>query len=127
MEHHRPVRAEVTAMPGEPQFSYAPDPDKLTEKQMAERLGTTVKALQSRRSRNQIPEGVWNKFGHHIMYSVRRYDEWLESLWVCPPGWKSEATQSASVLVGRVSVDQKHSRFPPRKRGSRLPPALEIK
>lgn len=104
-----------------------PELDKLTEKQMADRLGTTVKALQARRGRGQIPEGVWNKLGNHVMYSVRRYDEWLESLWVSPPGWKSEVTRSASALVGTVNVSQKRSRIPPRKGGSRLPPVLEIK
>lgn len=73
-------------MAAQQKISDLPEPDKLTEKQMADRLGTTVKALQARRSRGQIPNGIWNKIGNHIIYSVRRYDEWLESLWVSPPG-----------------------------------------
>lgn len=32
--------------------------DKVSERQMAELLGTTVRALQTRRARKQIPEGV---------------------------------------------------------------------
>lgn len=35
--------------------------DKLSEKQMAERLGTTARSLEARRSRRQIPEEVWKK------------------------------------------------------------------
>lgn len=55
--------------------------DKLTEEQMAMLLGTTVKSLQHRRYRGQIPEGVWMKRGKAIYYSIRRYEEWLESVW----------------------------------------------
>jgi len=55
--------------------------DKLTEMQMADELGTSLKALQHRRYRGQIPEGVWMKQGRTIYYSLQRYDEWLESIW----------------------------------------------
>ena len=46
--------------------------DKITEKQMAEYLGTTYRALQAKRYRNQMPEGVWNLVGGTIYYSIRR-------------------------------------------------------
>lgn len=59
------------------------DHDKLTEEQFAEFLGTTVAALRTRRFRKQIPEGVWMKLGRETIYSKRRYDEWLESQWIC--------------------------------------------
>jgi hypothetical protein len=50
--HHHPENGiEEITMPGEPQILAAPDPDKLPEKQMALRLGTTVKALQTRGDR----------------------------------------------------------------------------
>lgn len=55
--------------------------DKLTETQMADELATSLKALQHRRYRGQIPEGVWMKQGRTIYYSLQRYDEWLESIW----------------------------------------------
>ncbi len=55
--------------------------DKLTETQMADELGTSLKALQHRRYGGQIPEGVWMKQGRTIYYSLKRYDDWLESVW----------------------------------------------
>lgn len=102
-------------------------PDKISEKRMAELLGTTARALQGRRDRGQIPEGVWNKIGRRIIYSRRRYDEWLESQWICPPGWRSEATQSVSVSLGAARGAAKPSRIPRRGRASQLHPVLEIR
>ncbi|WP_177324653.1 DUF4224 domain-containing protein [Pseudomonas sp. MOIL14HWK12:I2] len=66
--------------------------DKLTEMQMADELGTSLKALQHRRYRGQIPEGVWMKHGRTIYYSLQRYDEWLESVWkpALPPQIRTE-------------------------------------
>jgi len=58
--------------------------DKVTEKRMAELLGTTPKALQRKRERNVIPDHVWSKIDGRIMYSIWRYDEWLETQWGCP-------------------------------------------
>gem|GEM_PF-3636573 len=51
---------------------------------MADLIGITKKALQRRREREAIPEGVWMKIDSRIVYSLRRYDEWLESRWVEP-------------------------------------------
>jgi len=62
------------------------DIDKVPEARMAELLGTTKRALQAKRARKQIPEGVWLKIGRNIIYSLRRYDEWLESQWTCRKG-----------------------------------------
>jgi hypothetical protein len=101
--------------------------DKLSEEKMAELLGTTKRALQARRARKQIPEGVWIKNGRQIIYSKRRYDEWLESQWTCPQGWKSSETHCASGLPGTDVVAAKHSRIPSRRKGSQLHPFLEIK
>ncbi|MGH8419979.1 MAG: DUF4224 domain-containing protein [Pseudomonas sp.] len=55
--------------------------DKVEEKQMAELLGITYRALQGRRAREVIPKDVWCCVGGRIMYSLKRYDDWLESLW----------------------------------------------
>ncbi|MNF86361.1 hypothetical protein D3C84_687940 [compost metagenome] len=103
------------------------DMDKVSEEKMAELLGTTKRALQARRARKQIPEGVWIKIGRKIIYSKRRYDEWLESQWVCPPGWKSTETHCASGLPGTDAGAAKRSRIPSRRKGLQLHPFLEIK
>lgn len=68
--------------------------DKLTEKQMATYLGTTHRALQAKRYRNQIPEGVWNLVGRTVYYSKRRYEEWREAMWSYPQELKSVVDQS---------------------------------
>nr|WP_232487085.1 helix-turn-helix domain-containing protein [Azotobacter chroococcum] len=102
-------------------------PDKVSEKQMAEFLGITKRALEGRRARGQIPEGVWNRNGRSIIYSRKRYEEWLESQWVCPPGWRSEATQSAFASSGTEKGTPKRSTIPRRNRASWLHPVLEIR
>lgn len=103
------------------------DLDKVSEEHMAKLLGTTKRALQAQRARKQIPEGVWIKIGRKIIYSKRRYDEWLESQWVCPQGWKSSETHSAFGSPGMGAGAVKHSLIPSRRKGSRLHPYLEIK
>ncbi|MBA6130197.1 hypothetical protein H4C46_29130, partial [Pseudomonas juntendi] len=55
--------------------------DKVTEKRMGELVGCTAKALQRKREKGIIPSWVWMKINGRIMYSRRRYDEWIESLW----------------------------------------------
>lgn len=55
--------------------------DKVTEALMAELLGTTSKALQGRRSRGVIPLDIWREVDGRIMYSLKRYDAWLEGHW----------------------------------------------
>ncbi|MND52223.1 hypothetical protein D3C76_288550 [compost metagenome] len=52
-----------------------------------------------------------------IIYSNKRYDEWLESQWAYPEGSKSSATPSAFVSHGTVSVDAKRSPYPPTQKG----------
>jgi hypothetical protein len=107
--------------------SVALEMDKVTEERMAELLGITLRALQTRRQRGKIPEGVWNKNGRNVMYSRWRYEEWLESLWVCPLELKSEETRSESVSLGTVSVAVKPSPTPRRRRGSAQPAVYVIK
>lgn len=101
------------------------EPDKVEERAMAEHLRLTFRALQTRRLKGKIPHGVWNKVNGDIIYSKRRYDEWLESTWACPPELSLLGTQSASGLPGaarprRGAVKPSGSRKPPR--GSKLPP-----
>ena len=103
------------------------DMDKVSEEKMAELLGTTKRALQARRARKQIPEGVWIKNGRQIIYSKRRYDEWLESQWTCPQGWNSTETHCAFGSPAMDAGAAKRSRIPSRRKGSRPHPFLEIK
>ncbi|WP_338109819.1 hypothetical protein [Pseudomonas iridis] len=83
--------------------------DKVTEKRMAELLGTTPKALQRKRERNIIPAGVWSKIDGRIMYSKWRYDEWLESQWSCPPELSLSGNRSGSGSPGTRSGTAKRS------------------
>ena len=101
--------------------------DKVSEEQMAVLLGTTAGALQTKRSRKQIPEGVWNKINNRIIYSRRRYDEWLESLWVCPLESKFEVMRSGSASPGMASAEARHSPIPRRRKGSKQPAVYVIK
>lgn len=101
--------------------------DKVTEEKMAELLGITLRALQTRRQRGKIPEGIWNRNGRSIIYSRWRYEEWLESLWVCPLELKSEWTRSGSVSLGTVSAAGKHLPIPRQRKGSRRSAVYVIK
>ncbi|MNJ36959.1 hypothetical protein D3C77_317640 [compost metagenome] len=101
--------------------------DKITEKLMAELIGCTKRALEHRRLEGKIPQGVWMKHGGRIIYSKKRYDEWLESQWIYPVGSKSSATPSGFVSHGTVSVDAKRSLIPRHKRASRLHPSCAIR
>ncbi|MGC8099881.1 hypothetical protein [Metapseudomonas otitidis] len=58
-------------------------PDMLTEAQMAEHLGISIRAIRTRRARGQIPAEVYLKAGSRYHYSLSRYEAWIESLW--PP------------------------------------------
>ena len=94
--------------------------DKVTEKRMAELVGTTAKALQRKRERKIIPIGVWSKIDGRIMYSKRRYDEWIESLWTCQQGLNLLVGQSEFVSPGTRSGAVKRSpSLKPRKESLR--------
>lgn len=53
----------------------------LTEAKMAERLGLTRRALESKRSKKLIPEHTWMKHGGRVFYNVQAYDDWIEAEW----------------------------------------------
>ncbi|WP_240964905.1 hypothetical protein [Pseudomonas multiresinivorans] len=94
--------------------------DKVTEKRMAELIGTTAKALQRKRERKIIPAWVWAKIDGRIIYSKRRYDEWLESLWTCRPASKSSANQSEFASNGEsADVAKRLPTHRPRKESQR--------
>jgi hypothetical protein len=102
-------------------------PDKVTEQQMAEILGTTDRALEARRARKQIPEGVWNRLGGRVYYSRSRYEQWLESQWHCPQELSYATIHSAFGSTGTESDALKPLPTPRRKRASQLHPVYAIK
>ncbi|BBP81139.1 hypothetical protein PHLH8_07810 [Pseudomonas sp. Pc102] len=101
--------------------------DKVLEGKLAELVGTTQKALERKRERKIIPEGVWQKLDGRIIYSISRYNEWLESQWKSPMASSWSANESASDSPGARSVGAK--RFPSSKRqkGSQRQPIYVIK
>ena len=103
------------------------DVDKVTEQRMADLLGCTKRALEGRRQRGAIPEGVWMRHGRRIIYSKRRYDEWLESLWIYPPASTSITDRSEFASPGKVLVEAKPFPTPRHRKGSKLHPSFAIK
>lgn len=75
--------------------------DKVPEAKMAAILGTTKRALEGKCARGIIPQGVWNNFDGRILYSVGRYEAWLESQWACPPELNLQASRFESASRGR--------------------------
>ncbi|WP_258197927.1 hypothetical protein [Pseudomonas capeferrum] len=103
------------------------DVDKVTEKRMADLLGCTKRALEGRRLRGAIPEGVWIKHGGRIIYSKKRYDEWLESQWIYPQGLTSITVHSDSGSCGKVVAEVKPFPTPRHKKASKLHPGFAIR
>lgn len=69
----------------------------LNEPQMAEHLGITKRAIQHRRLRGQIPPSVMQKVGPDWIYSVDRYEDWLDSKWPSPSrGLAAEARKQVN-------------------------------
>ncbi|WP_256679181.1 hypothetical protein [Pseudomonas sp. AOB-7] len=101
--------------------------DKVLEAKLAELIGTTQKALERKRERKIIPEGVWQKLDGRIIYSISRYNAWLESQWTCPPASNPSANDCASASPGAKSAAAKRSPILKRPRGSRQPPVSLIK
>lgn len=99
------------------------DVDKLMEDELARLIGTTPKALERKRQRRVIPEGVWATIDGRIMYSLKRYDAWVESLWPdSPRELKSSAGTFASASPGTDAGAAKRSRTPrPRKASKQQP------
>ena len=94
--------------------------DKVLEAKLAELVGTTQKALERRREKKLIPEGVWQKLDGRIIYSISRYNEWQESQWTCRQVSNPSAAGSESASPGTRSGAAKRS--PTRKRQKALQP-----
>ena len=72
------IAAHLKQLPTEQEARFLPEP------QMATHLGITKRAIQHRRLRGQIPPSVVQKVGPEWIYSVDRYEAWLDSLWPGP-------------------------------------------
>lgn len=57
----------------------------LSERQMAEYLGISKRAIESRRSAGKYPPDVCIKIHGSWIYSLSRYEAWLESMWPLRP------------------------------------------
>lgn len=104
--------------------------DKVLEAKLAELIGTTQKALERKRERKVIPEGVWQKLDGRIIYSISRYNAWQESLWTCPQEWNQSDESCASASPGRAPSPHaaaKPSRSRKPQRGSQRQPVFLIK
>lgn len=55
--------------------------DIVTESLMAELLGLTRRALEGRRFKGAIPADVWRKLDGRVMYSIKRYEAFLDGHW----------------------------------------------
>ena len=100
--------------------------DKVSEEEMARLVGTTATALKRKRQRHIIPPGVYATIDGRITYSIKRYDEWLESLWPSQQVLKSSAKASASASCGTAAGVAKPSRIPRRPKASKQPQVLEL-
>ena len=102
-------------------------PDKVTEQQMAQILGTTDRSLEAKRARKQIPEGIWNRINGRIYYSRSRYEQWQEAQWYSPPELSYETVACAFGSTGTEAGAQKPLTTPRRKRALPLHPVYAIK
>lgn len=57
----------------------------LNERQMAEYLGITKRALEGRRYKGRFPADVCVMIEGKWLYSVSRYEAWIESMWPIRP------------------------------------------
>jgi hypothetical protein len=116
-----------TAMPEKNEQPETYPFDKVPEERMAMLLDTTKRALEGKRARGIIPEGVWNKIDNRVFYSIRRYELWLESQWECPQELSLQANQSGSGSRGTVSDAAKLSPIPRRQKASKRPQIFAIR
>lgn len=84
----------------------------LTEDKMAERLGTTLAALRTRRFRKQIPDSVWMKQGRKALYNVQAYEAWLEMEWQGRMCNLAATQQLQRQVKRRKSYKLKHGQAP---------------
>lgn len=94
---------------------------------MAEKIGTTKRALEGRRQRGIIPEGVWLLISGRVMYSIERYNEWQENQWAGLLGSSRSAINSEFASPGLELVAAKPSPIRKRQKVLRRPVQSVIK
>lgn len=110
-----------------PQVFVRVDVDKVLEDELARLVGTTGKALERKRQRKVIPEGVWAMIDGRIMYSLKRYDAWVESQWPdSPKESRSSAAASAFDSPGTNGGAAKRSPTRPRRKASKQQPVYVL-
>jgi hypothetical protein len=100
--------------------------DKVQEEEMARLVGTTKRALETKRQRGVIPPGVYATIDGRITYSIRRYDQWVESQWPSPQELNSLGTVSASASCGTAAGVAKPSPTRRPRKVSKRPPVSEL-
>lgn len=100
--------------------------DKVLEEEMARLVGTTPIALKRKRQRGIIPEGVYAIIDGRITYSIRRYDQWVESQWPSHLELKSSVKPSASDSCGTAAGDAKPSRTRKPRKASKPQPVFVL-
>ena len=101
--------------------------DKVQEEELARLIGTTRVALKRKRERGVIPAGVYAIIDGRIMYSIKRYDAWVESQWPGQPESSRSAAACASASCGTVAGDAKPSPSRKPRRGSKPQPVSELR
>lgn len=76
----------------------------LNERQMAEYLGITKRALEGRRYKGRFPADVCVMIEGKWLYSVSRYEAWVESLWPARPAAVGRSTARSRKGVAPKAV-----------------------
>lgn len=97
--------------------------DKVLEDELSRLIGYPEgsRALERKRQRGIIPAGVYAVIDGRITYSIRRYDEWVESQWPSLQALSSLGAQSESASCGTESVAAKPSRTRRPRKASKQP------
>lgn len=114
-------------MDAQPQMIVRAEIDKVQEEELARLIGTTRIALKRKRERGVIPPGVYATIDGRIMYSIRRFDAWVESQWPSPQELNSLEKASASASCGTAAGVAKPSPTRRRPKASKPQPVFELK
>src|SRR5262245_53821635 len=101
--------------------------DWVTEKVFAADTGFTARALEAKRQRGQLPEGlVWIKNNGRILYSRRGWDTWVESQRNYRTASARMEIASSSDLIGTANGSGSRSRSQSPGKTSNVPVVYEV-
>lgn len=102
-EHLQGISEIVRDLAGRAEVEECRGREFLNERQMAEYLGVTKRALEGRRYRGRFPDDVCVKIEGELLYSVSRYEAWIESMWPSKPAaaMKNEPKSRKRQLIHR--------------------------